>query len=237
MRNATPTLLEFPIAYRSEWQDGYGAQGWKLKTAIDDREVIACTSYTGQKSQTSVLVHDMLDHLASGFWLSGYLNEARATAIHGIRNGIEVRSSYEHMIEDILRNGKLGEPFKNFLPSRTLDTIPENCTTDARVIDFLLGRLGPEGLRSKLLQGFVAAGISGVPLAYERWKKQGLLFERMHAIGRCLQGLLERGERLLVETETTAAKGAFRIGNEVCRLDLDLGRVRGRQELAEPVDR
>ena len=82
MRNTLPGRLEFPLVYRREWQDGYGARGWKLDIAIQDHEVVACTSYTGQKSQTSVLIHDLLDHLVSGFWLSGYRNEARATAMH-----------------------------------------------------------------------------------------------------------------------------------------------------------
>lgn len=84
----------FDLTYHSEWQDGFGAQGWKLDLAMNNPQVIACTAYTGEKTQTSVLVHDILDHLVSGFWLSGYENEARATAMHGIRNGIEIRFSY-----------------------------------------------------------------------------------------------------------------------------------------------
>lgn len=236
MRNTVPSRLEFPLVYRREWQDGYGAQGWKPDIAIQDHEVIACTSYAGQKSQTSVLAHDLLDHLASGFWLSGYRNEARATAMHGLRNGIEVRSSYEHMIEEILRSRNLGEPFQNFLPSKVVDGIPENCVLDAQKFDFLLERLGPHELRARLLQGFLAVGISGIPVAYERWKEQGLVFERMNAIGRCLQRLLETGEALIAETGADSATGLFQIGNEVCRLMLALGQDRARKELSDFVE-
>ena len=228
--------LEFPLLYRSEWQDGYGAQGWKLDVAVKDRQVIACTSYTGQKSQTSVLIHDLLDHLVSGFWLSGYRNEARATAMHGLRNGIEVRSSYEHMIEDILRSKNLDEPFHDFLPSRLTEEIPENCVTDVEKFDFLLERLGAEELRSLLLQGFLRVVIGGIPLAYEQWKKQHLLFEEMNAIGRCLQRLQVRGESLIAETGVDRAAGSFQIGNEVCKLVLQLGQDRVQKDLSDFVN-
>ena len=224
---------EFPLVYRTEWQDGYGAQGWKLDVAVNDREVIACTSYTGQKSQTSVLVHDLLDHLVSGFWLSGYRNEARATAMHGLRNGIEVRSSYESMIEDILRSRNLGEPFQYFFPSKLVDGIPQSVVTDEGKFDFLLKQLGPDELRIMLLQGFLMQGISGIPLAHQQWKKQNLLFERMNAIGRCLQRLQERGESLLSELGTDVARGSFQIGNENCKLMLELGQGHARKEFSD----
>lgn len=228
-----PVPLEFPVIYRTEWQDGYGAQGWKLDVSVNDREVIACTSYTGQKSQTSVLIHDLLDHLVSGFWLSGYSNEARATAMHGLRNGMEVRSSYERMIEDILKSRNLGEPFQRFLPSKVVDGIPQNCVTDAEKLDFLLEQRSPDKLRTMLLQGFLMLGIGGIPLAYEQWKKQNLLFERMNAIGRCLQRLQERGESLLAEASANIATGSFQVGNEACKLMLELGQDRARKELSD----
>jgi hypothetical protein len=236
MRKTLHGQLEFPLVYRTEWQDGYGAQGWKLDVSVNDKEVIACTSYTGQKSQTSVLIHDLLDHLVSGFWLSGYHNEARATAMHGLRNGIEVRSSYEQMIEEILQNRNLGEPFQKFLPSRAVKAIPENCVSDAQKFDFLLKSLGPHELRARLMQGFLLAGISGIPVACEQWKKQGLVFERMSAIGRCLQRLQERGEALIAEAGANLATGSFQISNEACKLVLELGQDRVRKELSDFVE-
>lgn len=237
MRNRAPGRLEFPVVYRKEWQDGFGARGWKLDVAIDDHEVVACTAYTGQKSRTSVLIHDLLDHLVSGFWLSGYYNEARATAMHGLRNGIEVRSSYEHMVEEILRSRKLGEPFQMFLPSRVVSGIPESCVLDAQKFDFLLERMSPEELRARLVQGFLAAGISGVPVAYEQWKKHGLVFETMHGLGCCLQRLQERGESLIAEADAEMAVGSFQISNEACKLVLEPGQDRARTELSEFVER
>lgn len=64
--------IVFPACYRDGWQDGYGACGWKLEVALSDPAIIACTAYTGKQVPTSVLVHDILDHLVSGFGLSGY---------------------------------------------------------------------------------------------------------------------------------------------------------------------
>lgn len=235
LRRTVSGHIEVPVVYRREWQDGFGAHGWKPDIAIRDREVIACTSYTGHKSQTSVLIHDLLDHLVSGFWLSGYYNEARATAMHGLRNGIEVRSSHEQMIEEIWQSRILGESFQNFLPSGLIDEVPANCVSDAQKLDFLQERLGPDQLRAMLLQGFLAAGISGIPVACERWREQGLVFEKMNAIGRCLQRLQERGETLIAETNVDSATGLFQIGNETCRLLLAPARDGAREEISDLV--
>ena len=140
------------------------------------------------------------------------------------------------MIEEILRSRNLGEPFQSYLPSKVTDEIPKNCVLDAQKFDFLLERLGPHELRARLLQGFLAAGISGIPVAYEQWKKQGLVFEKMNAIGHCLQRLQESGEVLIAETDADSAAGLFQIGNEVCRLMLALGPDRARKELSDFVE-
>jgi hypothetical protein len=62
--------------YRQTWTDGFGARGWKLNSTLGDPEIIASTHETGSAIPTSVLVHDILDHLLSGFAPSGHRAEA-----------------------------------------------------------------------------------------------------------------------------------------------------------------
>ena len=61
-----PTDVQLHCCYRSVWQDGFGARGWKLASAIDDPAVIAATAETGERIPTSVFVHDILDHTLCG---------------------------------------------------------------------------------------------------------------------------------------------------------------------------
>lgn len=213
---------QFDLTYHSEWRDGYGAQGWKLDLAMDDPEVIACTAYTGNKTPTSVLVHDMLDHLISGFWLSGYANEARATAMHGIRNGIEVRSSYEWMADEMLGAKLLKESLTDFLPASITDGIPALTTPD-EMIALLLENNDPADIRSHLVEGFFRIGLSGIPIAVSNWQDQRLDFGRMHSIGLCLQTLLIEAQDIIGNWAAETAKGRILVGNEVCEFSVGTG--------------
>ncbi|MFN2348484.1 MAG: hypothetical protein ABR558_02765 [Thioalkalivibrio sp.] len=67
--------------YERIWQDGFGARGWKLNHTLNDPEIIASTRETGNSIPTSVFVHDVLDHLFSGFAPSGHRAEAMAMAL------------------------------------------------------------------------------------------------------------------------------------------------------------
>ncbi len=201
--------------YHSEWQDGFGAQGWKLNLAIDDPCVIACTSYTGAKSPTSVIVHDILDHLISGFWLSGYSNEARATAIHGLRNGIEVCSSYEWMISEIVTSKYVAESLDNFFPPSVFKKIPADILP-GQGIAFLLEQENIEDISNLMLQEFINTGIKGIPVAAKNWEELGLDFGKMHAIGLCLQALLEEADKVVTEWISVEAVVNIIIGNDKC---------------------
>jgi hypothetical protein len=59
-----------PVSYQKTWNDGFGARGWKLDVANTDPAIIASTRETGDRIPTSVLIHDLLDHLLSGFEIS-----------------------------------------------------------------------------------------------------------------------------------------------------------------------
>lgn len=215
MTNTQPSGTQFDVTYHSEWQDGYGAHGWKLNVVMDAPEVIACTAYTGNKTPTSVLVHDILDHLVSGFWLSGFANEARATAMHGIRNGIEVRSSYEWMADEILSTNLLKVQLTDFLPASIMDGIP-TLTTPDKAIALLLENNDPADIRNHLVEGFFRIGLSGIPIAVSNWQNQRLDFDRMHSIGVCLQALLIEAQDIIVNWAVATAKGQILVGNEVC---------------------
>lgn len=191
MLNGENKKVQFDLTYHSEWQDGLGAQGWKLDVAINDPQVIACTAYTGEKTLTSVLVHDILDHLVSGFWLSGYENEVRATAMHGIRNGIEVRSSYEWMANEILSVKPISEHLSDFLPARISNEITAFKTND-EAAEFLFDKYGVAQVRNFIVEDFFRIGLSGVPIALARWQQQDLSFYCMHSMGLCIQSLIAK---------------------------------------------
>lgn len=213
---------QFDVTYHSEWRDGYGAQGWKINVAMYDPEVIACTAYTGTKTPTSVLVHDILDHLVSGFWFSGYANEARATAMHGLRNGIEVRSSYEWMADEILGAKFLKEPLIDFLPASITGSITA-LTTPEETIVLLLENYDLADIRNHIVEGFFRIGLSGIPLAVSSWQDQRLDFDRMHMIGVCLQALFIEAQDIVMNWAAETVKGRIFVGNEVCEFVVGIG--------------
>lgn len=217
-RQVSGMLLD--VTYHSECQDGYRAQGWKLNLAMDDPAVIACTAYTGNKTPTSVLVHDILDHLISGFWLSGYINEARATAMHGLRNGIKIRSSYEWMVNEILSTNNLKEPISGLLPANISTSIPALTAPD-KTLELLLKNNHPADIRRHLMEGFFRTGLSGIPIAVSNWRTQCLDFGKMYSIGLCLQALLAEAQDIVVDWASETAKGQFFVGNEVCKFAVE----------------
>lgn len=225
---------QFDLIFRSEWQDGYGAQGWKLVMAMADPEVIACTAYTGSKTPTSVLVHDMLDHLVSGFRLSGYADEARATAMHGLRNGIEVRSSYEWMADEILRQPPSMNQLADLLPASTGDLIPAQAAPHEAVA-LLLDRHGAAEIRRHVVEALFRVGLSGIPIALSNWRERRLDFGSMHAIGLCLQALLVEAQGMVTDWAAEAARGRVFIGNDACEFHVATDTPLRRERVAKLV--
>ncbi len=224
-----------PVTYRSEWNDGFGAQGWKLDCALDDRKVIACTSYSGGGSPTSVLVHDVLDHYISGFPLSGYDHEAMATAMHGLRNGIEVTSSFKWMVDEILNDPDLEDSLLPFLPPNMAGVILNEPLSGKAQRQRLLEHIDIEQLRESLLAGFFRVGLEGVPKAIQQWQAHGLGFANMRAIGFSLQRLLQRADAYVGEQNISYAKAQFGLSNEQCYLHIDTGASEDPHTMLEPV--
>lgn len=220
---ADPRHVSVPVTYRTEWPDGFGARGWKLDAGITDRQVIASTSYTGEKIPTSVLVHDILDHYISGFGFSGHRNEAMATAQLGLRTGTEIRSSYALMIEEVLRGEVEGEGLDTFLPPPIKKHLPPSELGPQECMRHAAEKFGVNDLRSMLLAHFYEIGLAGVPRAIASWDRYGLDYDRRAAIGLCLQRLLVRADAFLEEHHgPPVLHGSFILSNNLCTLSLKL---------------
>lgn len=234
-RMPSQAMVCIPITYRAEWDDGFGAQGWKLDAAIDDRQVVACMSYTGHKSPTSVLVHDILDHMVSGLSLSGYRNEAVATTLHGLRNGIEFKSSFEWMVDEIVAAAHLNESLSPFLTPALANLLTADAGPGLAQKNQLLDRVGKEALRKGLLAGFFRVGLAGIPHAIQQWADQGIDFSKMRTIGFALQALFKRADAYVSERRSQCARARCIISNGSCHMHIDIASVPGLHTLTEPV--
>ncbi|MCF7984775.1 MAG: hypothetical protein K9L70_10260 [Thiohalocapsa sp.] len=86
--------VHVPVQWRRCRDDGLGAQGWKLVANVDDPEIIAVTGHASGPVGTSVLVHDILDHLLCGFAASGHRAEAMALRQLTLRSGSDPTPDY-----------------------------------------------------------------------------------------------------------------------------------------------
>lgn len=208
-----------PVAYKSEWDDGFGARGWKLDTGAQDPEIIASTSFPGANISTSVLIHDVLDHFVSGFGLSGHRNEAMALMQLHLRTGSDIRPDIEQMIEeDVLHGRVIGEPLDTFLPNDLLGHLPTASASDKQKMAILAAKLGQHTVRTRLRNHFLELGTLGISRAKENWKRLGLDYSMRAAIGLCLQSLLENADKYVCEQGLNGAGGDFIITNAACAL-------------------
>ncbi len=211
--------LSILVTYRHEWQDGYGARGWKLNCALDDPNVIAATAETGCRINTSVLIHDILDHYISGFPLSGHRNEAMALTQLASRTGSDPRADYEQMVDEDLMQGRVsGESFRSFLPEHLIRLLPEDSLSGKEIIEFLKEKTGHTSLRSILADHFFELGQQGIPMARANWRRHELDYEQRKGFGICLQNLLERGEEIIARGQHVDAAGKFVVSNRQCGL-------------------
>ncbi|BAZ95257.1 DNA-directed RNA polymerase, beta subunit [Thiohalobacter thiocyanaticus] len=213
--------IDVPVTYRREWQDGFGARGWKLDIAIDDAFVIASTAYTGGNIPTSVLIHDIVDHHLCGFTLSGHRDEAMALVQLRERTGTDIRPDYSQMVdEDILQGLVNGEAPETFLPPDLARQLPEQGTPAERM-HALRKRIGEQALRERLITRFFELGEQGRQRAEQAWRRLGLEYAQRAAIALALQRLLERADAWMLEQDIEALQGRFVITPEECRLEMD----------------
>lgn len=214
--------IQVQITYHQVWNDGFGARGWKLNSTIGDPTIIASTRNTGVKINTSVFIHDILDHFLSGFGVSGHRNEAMALTQLAKRTGSNPFADYKQMvIEDILDGQVNGETLLSFLPKDLCTLLPaKRMLSNKEIILFLQTTLGETALEEALIENFFILGRSGEKHAIKSWKKLGLDPKNQTAIGLALQNILNCVDQIAETEEVSMLNGYISINNNQCILNL-----------------
>jgi hypothetical protein len=209
--SVTPVIV--PALYAAQWDDGFGARGWKLDLPDLGADVIAATPYTGERIPTSVFVHDLVDHHLCGFRLSGYLDEAGALVQLAERTGSDPVADFQQIIdEDLLSGLAAGPDWKDLLPASLVAGIDPSA--DSRVtLQDLRRKLGDGLLRALFTAGFVHAGWLRRAAARTAWTAHGLDYAARPRIGLALQQLFEWMDEQVQAHAWTRARGDFSIGN------------------------
>ncbi len=209
------------VVYRSEWEDGFGARGWKLASTMGDPRVIATTAFVGERSDTSVFVHDIVDHRLCGLGIGGHRNEAVAVALHALRCGVSTHSSMSLMVEELMLGGDCGERLADFLPpDLPPDEMPRR-PSNRMIMQTLIERHGGATVYERLMAHYHIIGSAGVLRALSCWSAQGLEVERRAAIGRCLQEVIQAAEDQVLTLGLDLAHGWIQVDNDQCSLAPD----------------
>jgi len=211
-----------PVSYRKTWNDGFGARGWKLDVASTDPAIIASTRETGGRIPTSVLIHDLLDHLLSGFEISGHRAEAMALIQLGKRTGSDIGQDYLQMVHEDLRYGHVNhESLASFLPGKLLSTVaPDKCADGRDIIQALQAQYDEDELDKQLVQHFHDIGERGKDHAQDSWRLLGLKSSRCREIGLALQRVLTEVDQRVESKGIEQLNATFIISNEQCALDV-----------------
>jgi len=208
--------VQVPVTYKKVWDDGFGARGWKINATIGDPEIIASSRETGQRINTSVFIHDILDHFLSGFGVSGHRSEAMALIQLSKRTGSNPRSDYEQLVrEDILHGRVNGESLMEFLPTDLRSMIPKNPSITDKVIMTHLNKMlgGEKYLIKHLIDNFFKLGVAGESHADKSWKILGLNTHKRTEIGCALQELLQIADQTVEDLGIEKLCGFIRINN------------------------
>jgi len=211
-----------PVSYRKTWNDGFGARGWKLDVANTDPAIIASTRETGDLIPTSVLIHDLLDHLLSGFEISGHRAEAMALIQLGKRTGSDIRRDYLQMVREDLHCGRVNkESMASFLPPALFENVPLDKHADGReLIRILQAQSDEDELDKRLVQHFLDLGEHGKDHAQDSWRLLGLKSTRCREIGLALQRVLTEVDQCVESKGIEQLNAAFIISNEQCALEI-----------------
>jgi hypothetical protein len=218
--------VQVPVTYKKVWDDGFGARGWKVDATIGDPEIIASTRETGQRINTSVFIHDILDHFLSGFGVSGHRSEAMALIQLSKRTGSDPGADYEQLVtEDILNARVNGEELVDFLPADLYALLPaKSVMTDKEIIAFLRKQVGERGLIKSLVENFFNLGKEGENHADKCWALLGLDTNRRTEIGLALQSLLEVIDRAVEELGIEELHGIISIDMRHVTFNISEGR-------------
>ncbi len=215
--------ISVPVTYQREWQDGFGARGWKLDVSIGEPSVIAATAEHGERIPTSVLVHDILDHHLCGFGIGGHRNEAMALMQLASRTGADPRQDFRQIVEeDLMRGHCNGESLRSFLPQDLVALLPDHVCDYGDIINFLTREFGKDALQDILVDHFVTLGASVQDKVELHWLFMGLDYKHRSEMGLALQHLLVQIDHLVREQAWEQAHGWFSIGNNQCAIELDM---------------
>lgn len=207
--------LSLPVTYKKSWDDGFAARGWKLDATIGDPQIIASTRETGENINTSVFVHDILDHFLSGFGVSGHRSEAMALMQLSKRTGSDPRPDYEQIIREDILNGYInGEAFMAFLPDQITELLPSDIKmTDSEISAFLKQNISANYLNDILVEHFFTLGRAGENHAIASRMALGLVPDKQTETGQALQMLLERIDSEVEQADIDSLEGFVIIDN------------------------
>lgn len=219
--------VQVPVTYKKEWDDGFGARGWKVDATVGDPAIIASTRETGQRINTSVFIHDILDHFLSGFAVSGHRSEAMALIQLSKRTGSDPGSDYEQLVREDILNGMVnGEALIDFLPADLHAVLPENTTmTDKETMAYLREDIGEERLIISLVDNFFELGKKGEKHASDTWKTLGLDTNKRTEIGLALQTLLGVVDQTVEKLELDELHGIISIDNRYVTFNISEGSI------------
>jgi len=211
----TGNSVRVPVTYHKVWDDGFGARGWKINATIGDPEIIASTRETGQCINTSVFIHDILDHFLSGFGVSGHRSEAMALIQLSNRTGSSPAADYEQMVKEDILNGRVnGEKLTDFLPAELCVLHPRlSDMTDKAYMLYLKDKLGEKPIIKSLVDNFFKLGKAGEAHADESWKRLQLDTSKRTEIGVALQTLLQVIDQTVEKLGTDKLHGSIVISN------------------------
>ncbi|MCW9046581.1 MAG: hypothetical protein OQK46_00770 [Gammaproteobacteria bacterium] len=219
--------VQVPVTYRKQWDDGFGARGWKIDATIGDPAIIASTRETGQRINTSVFIHDILDHFLSGFGVSGHRSEAMALIQLSKRTGSDPGSDYEQLVREDILNGMVnGEALMDFLPADLHAVLADNTNmTDKETMVYLREVIGEERLVKSLVDNFFELGKKGEKHANDTWKILGLDTDKRTEIGLALQTLLGVVDQTVEELDVDELHGIISIENRYVTFNISEGSI------------
>lgn len=208
------------LVYKQVWDDDYVVRGWKTTASLNDSEIIASTRETGHRINTSVLVHDVLDHMFSGFCISGHRSEAMALRQLSMRTGLDANPDYEQMVrEDILLGRVNGETLWDFLPAELLIFLDKDDRSAGKeMMDLLQKKVGEKELVEILIRRFIVLGEAGEKHAESSWKNLGLNSALKAGIGEAMQRILLLADNWIEKKQCESARAEYIVANRFCSL-------------------
>ena len=216
--------VQVAVTYKKTWDDDFSVRGWKVNATIGEPEIIASTRETGQRINTSVFVHDILDHFLSGFGVSGHRSEAMALIQLAKRTDSNPRPDYEQIIrEDFLRGRINGESFDSFLPESLLALMSDSeSLSDSEIMRFLKEEMDEPTLVEKIVDRFFTIGVAGEEHAMASFEILDLDSNKREQFGMALQRLLEKVDKKVEKLGVEKLDAKISLNNNQCLFTIKL---------------